>query len=98
MHPTDIDLHDQPKRLLRLHAMTPLALVLAIGLADSSSVFAGNTDLAPAEQLLQASKYQEAYDLLLPQASQNTDNAAFSALLGESALRTNRDVRALARQ
>ncbi|MBK6508136.1 MAG: tetratricopeptide repeat protein [Haliea sp.] len=67
-----------------------LALATLANLLGATASSANPNDIARAEQLVQASNYQEAYELLLPLAEQNTDNAAFNILLGESALRTNR--------
>jgi tetratricopeptide (TPR) repeat protein len=66
------------------------ALFIAIGLFGANTSSANADNLAQARQLVQASQYQQAYDLLLPLAPQNADNAAFNILLGESALRTKR--------
>lgn len=66
------------------------AFVILLSLAGSRALSAANADLGRAEQLLHAGRYQEAYELLLPLAEQHADDAAFNALLGESALRTNR--------
>ncbi len=66
------------------------ALVVAISLTCATSVLAAGADLVHAGQLVQNGNYQEAYDLLAPVAEQHMDDAAFNALLGESALRTNR--------
>ena len=67
-----------------------LVLATLANLLGATASSANPNDIARAEQLVQASNYQEAYELLLPLAEQNTDNAAFNILLGESALRTNR--------
>ncbi|MEE4146471.1 MAG: tetratricopeptide repeat protein [Halieaceae bacterium] len=74
----------------RRHRGALSGLFIALGLAGASYAFAAGADLARASQLVADSRYQEAYDLLAPFAAQHADDAAFNALLGESALRTNR--------
>ena len=66
------------------------AIGIALGLAVANPAVAADADLARAGQLVQDGKYQEAYDLLAPFEAAAKGDAAFNALLGEAALRTNR--------
>ena len=81
---------------LRRRAASALQyLVVAMGMAATSSAFAGDPDLARAEQLVRDGKYQDAYELLMPFESVSKGDAPFNTLLGEAALRTQRADRAV---
>jgi len=65
-------------------------LVLGALLAAQGVVMAATADLSRARQLVGESRYQEAYELLMPFEAANKDDAAFNLLLGEAALRSQR--------
>jgi tetratricopeptide (TPR) repeat protein len=69
-----------------------LALIAALAIDGVTTATADSldTELSRAQQLVRDSNYEEAYQLLLPLEARAQDDAAFNALLGESALRTNR--------
>ena len=62
-----------------------LTQVLAMFLFGQGA-FAAEPDLAAAEQLVRAARYQEAYAELAPYAATRKDDAAFTYLLGRAAL------------
>lgn len=66
------------------------AVVVAMSMVFANSAFAVEPDLARAGKLLRDGSYQEAYDLLAPFEEAGQGDAAFNALLGRAALRTNR--------
>jgi hypothetical protein len=70
-------------------AHTLFATVAIICLAVVYPAHASSVDLPQARQLVHEGNYQAAYDLLAPFADQQIDDAAFNALLGESALGAN---------
>ncbi|MGB8435836.1 MAG: tetratricopeptide repeat protein [Burkholderiales bacterium] len=77
--------------------LNPLLVALAAAIvAWSSPVRAAESDLARAEALVGAGKYQEAYDLLAPVESARKGDADFDYLLGRAALGTKRAGQALA--
>ena len=71
------------------------ALVAVLTLALAEEVTAADPDLARAEELLRAGKYQEAYDLLSPFEEAKKGDATFDYLLGRAALGTDRADKAL---
>jgi tetratricopeptide (TPR) repeat protein len=84
--------HHQRTSSLRKSPVLSLALIAALGMAGAVTASAADieAELSQARQLVRDSHYEEAYQLLLPLDAQARDNAAFNALLGESALQTNR--------
>jgi tetratricopeptide (TPR) repeat protein len=71
------------------------ALACSIAMFAATAAFSADPDLARAGQFVREGKYQEAYDLLLPFQSASKADAAFNALLGQAALRTNRAAEAV---
>jgi len=69
-----------------------LATISALGMTCGAWTLAASIDaeISQARQLVRDSDYEEAYRLLLPFEEQGQDDAVFNALLGESALGTNR--------
>lgn len=72
------------------------ALVAALTLALVQGVGAADPDLTRAELLVQAGKYQEAYELLAPFEDARKDDPQFNYLLGRAALGTKRPDKARA--
>jgi tetratricopeptide (TPR) repeat protein len=66
------------------------ALVAALTFALAGVAAAVDPDLARAEQLVAAGKYQEAYDLLAPFQDARKGDAQYNYLLGRAALGTKR--------
>ena len=60
-----------------------------MSLFGAGAAFAADPDLDKARQLLRDGSYQSAYDLLAPFEEAGKGDAAFNALLGQAALRTN---------
>jgi tetratricopeptide (TPR) repeat protein len=66
------------------------AVVVAMSLVLANPATASEPDLVRAEKLLRDGSYQEAYYLLAPFEEAGKGDAAFNALLGRAALRTDR--------
>jgi tetratricopeptide (TPR) repeat protein len=56
----------------------------------TASAFGAEPELSRAQQLVKEGRYQDAYDLLKPFETAHKSDAAFNALLGEAALRSQR--------
>ena len=62
---------------------------MAITLAGANPALAADPDLVRARQFMRDGKYPDAYALLAPFEASSKSDAAFNALLGEAALKTN---------
>jgi tetratricopeptide (TPR) repeat protein len=62
---------------------------MAITLAGANPALAADPDLVRARQFMRDGKYPDAYALLSPFEASSKSDAAFNALLGEAALKTN---------